>query len=393
MVGQCVVTLLSVYTPHSGLSEVDKDLFFDQPRAVTARIPRSEFLIHCGDWNGHAGHAGTEYREVHGGMGYGRSESDVEGERILEYALAFDMLLGNTCFKKRDGHLITYKSGNAATQIDFILFPRAMRKLVTVAKVITGEEVALHQQLVCEIRLDVPPKPKHKFTPRLKVRKLTDPQRRNHFQEVFKLHVSASAGVPDAATEDIWNNLKTGLLKTTEEVCGTTRPHRWRHETWWWKEHVGEVITAKRQAFKAWKTGKGTRASYHAAKRIARCAVHHARQEADKEVYKNIDPKSSELYGLANQLRKENADVVGDKPVKNDAGEMSISDDSKQKAWLEYYQRLLKAEFDWDPNHLSDESPVEGPLIPITIDMVKKAISQTKAGKAPGPSGIVVEII
>ena len=36
---------------------------------------------------------------------------------------------------------------------------------------------------------------------------------------------------------------------------------------------VGEVITAKRQAFKAWKTGKGTRASYHAAKCIARCAA------------------------------------------------------------------------------------------------------------------------
>ena len=47
----------------------------------------------------------------------------------------------------------------------------------------------------------------------------------------------------------------------------------------------------------------------------------------------------------------------------------------------------------WDPNHLSDESPVEGPPIPITIDMVKKAISQMKAGKAPGQSGIVVEMI
>ena len=120
---------------------------------------RSEFLIPCGDWNGHVGRAGTEYREVHGGMGYGRSEPDVEGERILEYALAFDLLLGNTCFKKHDSHLITYKSGNAATQIDFILFPRAMRKLVTDVKVIPCEEVALqHQLLVCDMRFDVPPK-------------------------------------------------------------------------------------------------------------------------------------------------------------------------------------------------------------------------------------------
>ena len=50
---------------------------FDQLRAVTARIPASEFLIPCGDWNGHVGRACTGYREVHGGMGYGRPESDV----------------------------------------------------------------------------------------------------------------------------------------------------------------------------------------------------------------------------------------------------------------------------------------------------------------------------
>ena len=70
----------------------------------------------------------------------------------------------------------------------------------------------------------MPPKSKRKLTPRLKVWKLKDPQTSNHFQ-VFNLHVSISAGVADGATEDIWNNIKTGLLKTTEEVCGTTRPH------------------------------------------------------------------------------------------------------------------------------------------------------------------------
>ena len=109
---------------------------------------------------------------MHGGMGYGRPEPDAEGERILEYPLAFDLILGNTCFKKRDNHLITYKSGNIATQIDFILFRRSMGKLVTDVKEIPSEEVALqHQLLVCDIRIDVPPKSKRKFTPRLKVRK------------------------------------------------------------------------------------------------------------------------------------------------------------------------------------------------------------------------------
>ena len=87
-------------------------------------------------------------------------------------------------------------------------------------------------------------------------------------------------------------------------------------------------------------------------------------------------------------MRKENVDVVGDKPVKNDTGEMSMSEEAKQNAWAEHYERLLNVEFDWDPDHLSNEPPLEGPPIPITIDMVKKAISKMK-----GPSGIVVEMI
>ena len=32
---------------------------------------------------------------MHGGMGDGRLEPDVEGERTLEYALAFDLLIKN----------------------------------------------------------------------------------------------------------------------------------------------------------------------------------------------------------------------------------------------------------------------------------------------------------
>ena len=84
-------------------------------------IPASEFLIPCDDWNGHVGSTGSGYKEVHGGYGYGKPDPDSEGERILDYALAYDLFLGNTCFKKRDSHLITYRSGNTATQIDFVL--------------------------------------------------------------------------------------------------------------------------------------------------------------------------------------------------------------------------------------------------------------------------------
>ena len=73
-----------------------------------------------------------------------------------------------------------------------------------------------------------------------------------------------------------------------------------RRETWWWNEHMEKATTVQRKAFKTWKTGKGIKASYDAAKCTARHAVHHAHQEADKKVYENIDTKSSKVYHLAN---------------------------------------------------------------------------------------------
>ena len=59
-----------------------------------------------------------------------------------------------------------------------------------------------------------------------------------------------------------------------------------------------KVITAKRKAFKAWKAGKGTRASYDAAKCIARHAVHHARQEADKRCTRILTPSFQKSTAL-----------------------------------------------------------------------------------------------
>ena len=133
-----------------------------------------------------------------------------------------------TRFKKRDSHLITYRSGNKATQIDFVLFRKSLRKLVMDVKVIPGEEIALqHQLLVCDMMIDMPPQIKHKFTSPPKVWKLRDPQTCSRFQEVFKAHVPDVETEAATTTEEILAKFKRGLLKTTEEVCGTTNAHRW----------------------------------------------------------------------------------------------------------------------------------------------------------------------
>ena len=57
------------------------------------------------------------------------------------------------------------------------------------------------------------------------------------------------------------------------------------------------------------------------------------------------------------------------------------------------YLLTLNIEFPWNPETLSEESPVEGPSEPITLEMITKAISKMASGKAAGPSGIVAEML
>ena len=40
---------------------------------------------------------------------------------MLNFALAYDLLIANTVFKKRESHLVTFRSGQHSSQIDFIL--------------------------------------------------------------------------------------------------------------------------------------------------------------------------------------------------------------------------------------------------------------------------------
>ena len=186
-----------------------------------------------------------------------------------------------------------------------------------------------------------------------------------------------------------WTSLKDKLLQTTKQVCGVSSNHPWRKETWWWNNQVEEAVREKGRCFKLWKAG-GSRAAYNAAKRTSNRVVHQAKSEAEKVALQKID--AGDVYRLAKQMRRDNQDVMEEKPVKNDAGLLSLDEESKKEAWKEHYERLLNVEFPWNPEDLSEESPVEGPSEPITLEMITKAISKMAYGKAAGASGIVAEV-
>ena len=112
---------------------------------------------------------------------------------------------------------------------------------------------------------------------------------------------------------------------------------------------------------------------------------------AEREIFSNIAPNDSGIFKLAKQMDKTNQDVVGEKCVRNDAGELSLSDEEKMKAWVEHYARLLNVE--WESDLLPEVAAVEGPPPSVRKDLIRKALRKMKCGKAAGPSGIIAEML
>ena len=63
----------------------------------------------AGELSGHVGGSAENYENQHGGYGFG--VRNYKRETILEFYAAIYMTVRNTLFKKRESHLVVFKSG------------------------------------------------------------------------------------------------------------------------------------------------------------------------------------------------------------------------------------------------------------------------------------------
>ena len=77
--------------------------------------------------------------------------------------------------------------------------------------------------------------------------------------------------------------------------------------------------------------------------------------------------KIKKTFRVAKQVRTENKDVIGEKCIRGDDGNLSLDDTSKKLAWKQHYERLLNIELPQSQN-LPHVDPVAGPGQFITPD-------------------------
>ncbi|XP_049376683.1 uncharacterized protein LOC125841574 [Solanum stenotomum] len=146
VIGGCTLSVISAYAPQVGLGEEAKKLFYEDLDEVVRGIPITEKIVIGGDFNGHIGAISNGFDDVHGGFGFG--ERNGGGTALLDFAKAFELVIANSCFPKKENHMVTFRSSVVKTQIDYLLLRKGDRGLVKDCKVIPSENVTTQHKLL-----------------------------------------------------------------------------------------------------------------------------------------------------------------------------------------------------------------------------------------------------
>ncbi|XP_059285611.1 uncharacterized protein LOC132039083 [Lycium ferocissimum] len=144
--------MVSAYAPQTGQDEEIKRRFWKDLDEVVRGFPHSEKLFLGGNFNGHIGTSARGYDDVHGGFGFG--DKNEGGTALLDFVRAFNLVIANFSFQKREEHLVTFRSMRAKTQIDYLLSRKCDRRLCTDCKVIPSENLTTqHRLLVMDLEI------------------------------------------------------------------------------------------------------------------------------------------------------------------------------------------------------------------------------------------------
>jgi hypothetical protein len=387
VIGNKVWHIFSVYAPQVGRAEEEKEAFWRVLDDEAAAVAASEVLLVAGDLNGHIGDDCEGFEEIMGIYGFGERNRD--GERILEFCQGRELMVLNTMFKKDREKKITYKSGGAETQIDFLLMRKERRITFKDCKVIPGEACLTQHRLLSTslIVRNLKRKKNAKGEKKIKAWKLKEEETRQQFEDKVKQKRDETGGG--------WEQLSRNVMEAAKEVCGETTGHRrMKRETWWWNEVVQQAIQEKKLAFRRWQQTRTEedKRDYKEKSKLTKREVSRSKRMAWERWSSDLSNREqqNEMFKIAKQMKKERKDVLGAKYVKDDRGEIKVQEKEILERWATYFGELLNEE---NQHNIEETEGIEGPIEDITKEEVERALGEMKMGKAPGPTGVTSDLL
>ncbi|XP_037801318.1 uncharacterized protein LOC119596220 [Penaeus monodon] len=318
---------------------------------------------------------------------HGVGNCNDNGRLLLELCTEQQLVITNTIFQQKDRLKTAWMQPRSKHWhlIDYILVRQKDLKDVIHTRVMPSAECHTDRRLVrCKLRLHFKPKPRKGGPPTKKfgLKKLQSAEVKADFQADLQSKLENDDCPEDPSPESLWDQLKTTILQTSEEVLGftTERNKDWFDEN---NQEIQELLTKKRSAHQAHLAQPSCPQPPAQASRDPERVVDQPRRENSRGFFEALKA----VYGPTHHIQSHLCSADGQALFTDKTSILS--------RWSKHSQALISTD-----RVVQDTAVLHIPQKPVIMELdelpsmekMSKAIEQLKSGKAAGVDGISPEI-
>lgn len=208
----CKLSIIQCYEPTNEAEEKEMDDWYEELHLAVSKVPQRDLLLIMGDINAKVGNDNTNCERAMGRHGCGVMNDN--GERLVDFCLNNNCVIGGTIFPHKTIHKLTWKSpdGSTINQIDHILINGKWRRSLQDLRVCCGADVnSDHYLLTAIIKLKLRKVAKQsQHRKHLDVAKLNCPNTNRDLGVEFRKRFSALADSTEEVSDinSKWETIK-----------------------------------------------------------------------------------------------------------------------------------------------------------------------------------------
>lgn len=240
--------LICVYAPTEIGSNDEKEVFYEELERTYDKLPNHCTKICLGDFNAQVGNE-TMYKPTVGG----ESAHDISNGnrmRLIEYAIAKDLIITSTFFLRKLIYKLTWTAPNNVykSHIDHVLINSNHRSSISNIRSHRGADGdSDHFLVLICYKKSVTRKQKsnNKYTSRYNIDKLCDIATIEQYQKGISEQLNQYSLNLDENVDDAWEQIKNSILNVADETIQHQRKDK---EKPWFNQKCEDIIKKRNQA-------------------------------------------------------------------------------------------------------------------------------------------------